>query len=395
MSDNKKYTIKYAAVQGFYWAAFCSLLGFTAIFLLDRGYTNSEIGIIIALSNVAAVFLQPIIASLADKYEKITLKGIIWVGAAIILLTSAGLTIAGGASFLVSAFITFSLIGIMVIQPFVNTMSVQLEERGIFINFGVCRACGSFCYAMVSTVMGILLKYNPTALIPFSAAILTLGLFASVGVLAGHKGEWKAGRLNKKKDAQEKKAQGLVSFLVSHKKFFVFLIGITFIFYYHVLSCNFLYQIIENVGGDSASMGVASSISAVMELPAMIFFIKLVQRVSCKTLLRISGLFFAVKSILYFMAGSVGMIYAAQLFQAGGYALFIPASVYYVSKLLDRADMVKGQSLVTTAITLGGVFASVVGGKMLDDYGAGMTLLVGAVVAVIGVISMSVSVEDV
>lgn len=39
------------------------------------------------------------------------------------------------------------------------------------------------------------------------------------------------------------------------------------------------------------------------------------------------------------------------------YALFIPASVYYVNKKIAVADRVKGQSLVTTSMTLSGVFA--------------------------------------
>lgn len=404
MSMDKKYTIKYAAVQGFYLAAFCSLLGFTAIFLLDKGYTNSEIGIIIALSNVIAVILQPLIASLADKYKKITLKAIIRVWIFIIFLTCLGLGLLKEASILVSAFITLAIVGILVVQPFINTVSVQLEERGIFVNFGVARACGSLAYAMVSTVMGILLKYYPPALIPFATVILTVGVLGSISILLGEKkvirGIEKSKKREKDTDATMEKtetteAQSLVAFLMSHKRFFSFLIGVTFIFYFHALSCNYLFQIIESVGGDSANMGVASAISAVVELPVMILFIKIVQRISCKTLLRISGVFFAIKSILFFAGTSVNMIYVAQLFQVGGYALFVPASVYYVSKLLNRADMVKGQSLVTTAITLGGVFASVATGWILDNYGARTTLFVGAVVAIIGVISMSFSVEDV
>ncbi len=404
MSMDKKYTIKYGAVQVFYWAAFCSLLGFVAVFLLDKGYTNSEIGIIIALSNVLAVFLQPLIASLADKYENVTIKTIIWIWTAVIFITALGLTLLKEASFLVSACITLAIVGVMVLQPFINTISVQLEERGIFVNFGVCRACGSFSYAVISTVIGVLLRYYTVSLIPFSTVILAVGIFGSVSILLRQKKELKEGEqwekkghdsVDKKRKEETKEAQDLVTFLRLHMKFFIFLVGVTFIFYYHVLSCNYLFQIIESVGGDSASMGVASAISAVVELPAMILFIKIVQKVGCRKLLRISGFFFVVKSILFFMATSVEMIYVAQLFQSGGYALFIPASVYYVGKLLNRADMVKGQSLVTTAITLGGVFASVVGGRMLDNYGASTTLLVGAIVAVIGVISMSLSVEEV
>lgn len=397
MTTDRKYTIKYAAVHGFYWAAFCSLLGFTAVFLLDKGFTNLEIGIVIAVSNVAAVFLQPLVAGMADRNAGLSVRKIIGYGTGILVLAAAGLILANRAFVLSAVLMAIAVIVITVMQPFINTMAVQMEEKGVHVNFGLCRACGSLSYAFVSAVLGMLLKSSSVVIIPAAAAALTLLLFISTTALTAFAME--AGNGEEERKAGEKgqpvKAQGLLSFLLSHKRFLLFLIGISFIFYFHVISCNYLIQIVLNVGGDSGDMGMASAVSAVVELPAMILFSGLVKRFGCRSLLRVSGLFFVIKSILFFTAQSVGMIYAAQLLQAGGYAIFIPASVYYVGRLLDKADMMKGQSLVTTAVTLGGVFSSIIGGRLLDRYGVRTTLFTCVALTVIGAVCMAWGAEEV
>ncbi|UTY39066.1 MFS transporter [Allocoprobacillus halotolerans] len=78
------------------------------------------------------------------------------------------------------------------------------------------------------------------------------------------------------------------------------------------------------------------------------------------------------------------MIYVAQLMQMGAYALFIPSAVYYVKKKMYAADINKGQSLVTMAMTLSEIFANLIGGVLLDIVGVRSVLLIGVVIFVIG-----------
>ena len=52
----RKLNTAYAALQGSYWMAYCMVLSFASVFLLARGYSNSEIGVIMAASNVLASF---------------------------------------------------------------------------------------------------------------------------------------------------------------------------------------------------------------------------------------------------------------------------------------------------------------------------------------------------
>ena len=165
--------------------------------------------------------------------------------------------------------------------------------------------------------------------------------------------------------------------------------------YFLRLINNFFIQIMTNVGGNSKDMGNAIFLAAVLELPTMSLFLKIKNRISCRKLLMISASAFTIKHIITYFASSVAMIYSAQVIQIAGYALFIPASVYYVSRLIDKSDMVKGQALVTGAITVSGVFASLSGGILIDTLGVSSMLLIGALVSGIGTILIFSATEEV
>lgn len=102
-------------------------------------------------------------------------------------------------------------------------------------------------------------------------------------------------------------------------------------------------------------MGNAVFVAAMLELPTMAFFSKMSEKINCGTLIKFSILMFCVKHALTYFATNMIMIYLAQVCQMFAYALFIPASVYYVNEKIALADRVKGQSLVTTSMTLSGV----------------------------------------
>ena len=71
--NRTKLMLQYCVLQGSYWASFCVLYAFATVFLLSRGFESSMIGVIIAVGNILGVILQPVVASIADRSEKISL----------------------------------------------------------------------------------------------------------------------------------------------------------------------------------------------------------------------------------------------------------------------------------------------------------------------------------
>ena len=184
----------------------------------------------------------------------------------------------------------------------------------------------------------------------------------------------------------EKKADSLslFRFLARDRRFALTLLGIALTYFSHTAFTNFLINVVENVGGGSAEMGVCSFIAAVVELPPMFLFMRLLKKVRCSTLLKLSCLMFSVKMLCCFLAPSVEVMYAAQAIQMLAFGLYIPASVQYVNEVVAPADRVKGQALVTTTTTLSAIAASFLSGIMLDNLGVSATMLVAASVSFVG-----------
>ena len=84
---------------------------------------------------------------------------------------------------------------------------------------------------------------------------------------------------------------------------------------------------------------------------------------------------------------------------AGGRSLCIVDEHLNAAEGIDGkialADRVKGQSLVTTSMTLSGVFANFAGGIMLDALGVGHVLLAGIILSIVGAVIVILTTEKV
>ena len=61
----RRATPRYALIQGLYWAIYCLMVSFASAFLLDKGFTNGQIGLVLGLSYLFSSFLPP--AVMADS----------------------------------------------------------------------------------------------------------------------------------------------------------------------------------------------------------------------------------------------------------------------------------------------------------------------------------------
>ena len=85
-----------------------------------------------------------------------------------------------------------------------------------------------------------------------------------------------------------------------------------------------------------------------------------------------------------YLANSVFMVYAAHFFQLFSFSIFLAGIVQFINEIMERGEAVRGQAVYTTAITIGGVFANIVGGIILDVSGPKTMLLVSTILTVIG-----------
>ncbi len=381
MTKSRLLNGEYCVFQGLFWMAFCSVVSYAALFLQRRGYTSTETGTIMAIGLILSFLLQPTVASLADRSRRVTLMGVIAAigGVMIAGMATAWLVPGRSAAVCIAYGLYFCCVYLML--PFANAFAGFLSSWGCPVNFGIARGVGSLTYALLSLALGVLIEKLGPNVLPAGGIVFTLAMLLMMALFSR---QYAAVDAEGSVSASKAKSRGLAEFLRSDPRFALTLLGIALTYFSHTVFTNFLINIVENVGGGSAEMGVCAFIAAVVELPPMFIFMRLLKKLRCSTLLKLSCLMFSVKMLCCFLAPNVAVMYAAQVIQMLAFGLYIPASVQYVNEVVSPADRAKGQALVTAATTFSAIAASFLSGLMLDKLGVSATMLAAAAVSFVG-----------
>lgn len=391
INKRKLWTARYAVINATYFMGFCGVHAYASVFMLERGFTNFQIGILLALANVFSVLLQPVIAGLIDKPGKLTNRLAASLCTLLMIVLSVSLVFIKQEKILV--FIIFVLIYMiqMAYQPIIIAMNFEYAEKGCHINFGLARGLGSVGFAVYSPVIGNLLERYDVSVIHIGDAIaLTAGLlFLLTFTLPEEEGTQtseNSGRIEKDVEKELVAHNNFFDFAKHYPRFMLFSAATILVFFAHNMLNDYLIQIITPLGGTERHIGYATSLAAVLELPTMALFVKMTKKISCEMLLKLSTVFFTLKIVLLFLASGIAGVFISQFCQIAAYALFIPASAYYANMAMEKADQVKGQAYVNCAITLGGTFSGLICGRILDLAGPKMMLGCGVIASFLGAV---------
>lgn len=386
--SEKKLNIYYSFLQIAYWVTSAVVFCFTTVFLQFRGYSNYEIGIVFAVGNIIGFVSQPLIAGYVDRSDRRTLLRCIRITAvgAVLLMLAVYLLPSGSVSLIVAYALLVA--GNTLLNPLCISLSFYIESWGCGINFSRARALGSLSFAVCNVILGMLVQRVsenavPTAFILFSSL---LGL-ATLLFVPGDRAH-RAAFPERRAQAAVERPGGLLEFARENRRFMLFLLGTATLYFTHGMIGNFMIEFIRSIGGGSEDMGNVLAFMTVVEVPVMLLFGRLTRRFRCSSLLRFAVIMFTVKELMIYLASSLPALYAAEALQAFSFALFVPASVRYVDEVIAKHNAVKGQAFVTSMMTLGSIFASYIGGLLLDTSTPGFTLLVGVIVSAVGTLIM-------
>ncbi len=396
MNRNKfLWTLRYTLINVTYFAAFCTVHAYAAVYLLANGFTNTQVGILLALANIISAVFQPVIAGVIDKPGPLTNRRFILFSVVMILAGSVALLFFHQNK--VFIFIVYALIYLIQFsyQPVILALCFEYQKAGCPIYFGLARGLGSASFAVTSAFVGgfvaksgvnVLLYVNIASMILSALIVFTFKKPKEI-VIAGEKDGAGA---QKSLGAQPEKvavAHNKISdFARTYPAFMLFLVGTICFFFAHNMINDFMIQIIRGLGGGEKELGYSNFLQAILELPVMALIGFVLKKIASRWMLVFSGAAFFVKMVVLMAAGNLAVYYFSQSFQLFAYAVFVPAAAYYVSETMEELDQVKGQAYITSAITIGGVFSNLISGVILDQLGINPMLLTGTIVCGVGVI---------
>lgn len=378
----KKWNFLFGAGQFFYWMAFCLVVSFSTMFLQEVGFSNAELGIVIALANLFGFAVGTVLDSLTDKFEKVHATSLL---CAVLILQvlcqgilifyhQKGITVA--VIYCLYAVCTYASSAVYL------KVVTDIQYMGEKINYSVCRGFGSLGYVFFSTIGGVLAEQRSVFFL-HEVGIFVLLVQVTVAVfMAVSFAKLCANRSESLKEGE--RTSSLMEFVKKYPYFMLSLLGMTLTLFTHNTGSNYLINIVESVGGDASTMGFLNGEVALVEIPTLFLYVKLFGKRDKGRVLILAFLVTVMKGFAITIAWNVPVLFAVHVLQALAFPLYAAAIVDYVNEVIPYKDAGKGQSLAYGASCLGAIMAGLIGGPLFDRLSSHMTMLITAFTASVG-----------
>lgn len=379
---NKTFSIHNILVFVSYQAFAGIIYGFGVYMLLERGFSSSLAGIVLGISNILTLLFQPIIANFLDHSKKFSIFDFSFIFALLIFISYFVYLFVDNGNILIILVFGLTSTAFTLIEPLTNSISNVLKTKNIHVEFGTARACGSFAYGIICIIFGYL-----TNRFSYISVIIGGIIFSSILTIFCYLIDIKYRKLNVETiDIEEEKQVSFKDFIVNNKKYVFLCLALVGVFYGYMADDNFVYLIVENVGGNSADMGIVLGIKAILEGVSMINFPRISKKVKLETLLTIAVVGFSLKAFCYYVATSTLLVYICQIMNMLTYALILPGIVEYINRYMSKEVAVRGNSLFTMSISSGIIISSFAAGVIADRFGVSMMCLISLITSIVSTI---------
>ena len=356
-------TPRYTVLQGLYWMTYCILVSFSSVYLLDRGFSNTQIGVLVGASSVLSALVQPLAASAAERSRRLALRQWSALLAGAMLLGALALLVLRGKAVQAACYMLL-LVLLQVLTPFTYSLGMECVNRNVPLNYGLARSAGAVAYAAASAGCGVLAEERGAGVLPLAVLLLCACLIPSYLTFRFRAGE------EERPAAPAARGEKEAPFLCKYCRLLPLLAAVVLLFISHNIILSFPYQIVRGLGGGSEEMGVMLTVVSLVEIPMMVCFSFLLRRASARFWVMLSGVSFFGHALGMWLAPGFPVLYAAQIFEAGGYALYTVAVVYFVNDLVEERDRVRGQAWFAMTNTVGILLGTSIGGVLLDHGGS-------------------------
>ncbi|WHZ56887.1 MFS transporter [Metabacillus hrfriensis] len=338
----------------FVFFAFGSLFPLLPVYLKDSvGLSGSQIGMIMSISPVVMILIQPLWGILSDMTQKPT-----------VLLTIA-LSLAGIFGLVFSMIDTYIwLIAIASLLAIVQSALIPLSDS-ISMNYvqktkteyGSIRLWGAVGFAVAVMAVGQLSELFSLRMIFYAFAFI---LFIAVFFAYQLPNETKTLQISIREGIKE---------LANVPRYFMFLF-VAFLVMGPILANNIYFGIfVAELGGGLTGIGIAFLLAAGSEAPFMKFASSWISRLGMMNILMMATFISILRWFLYFLEPPLEVVYVTTIAQGLSVGLFIPAALQYVRDLAPISVGATAISLYSSVGNgLGNWFCTFFGGLILEGF---------------------------
>jgi PPP family 3-phenylpropionic acid transporter len=348
-----RYPIEFLLMYAIFFGGSGVFGPYIPLYLKEIGFNQTLIGTFFALGPLIAMLSQPIWGIIGDRSKSKNIVLLILFGGSICSMLLFPASTVMWYVFCIYGVYTFFQASI---NPLIDTITLEQIEASKW-KFGPIRMGGVYGYSIMTIVAGLVLKNNLSLMFFMYAAILTI-CFAMVFKLPVVKGHQHG----------DKKVSPLI--LLKDKKLVMILgfglvIQSTLGFYFSFFPIYF-----EQLGGDSSQLGWAMSISALAEIPFLLFADKIVNKIGIIYAMIMAAVVTSVRWLVFFYLHTPGQAIVTNLLHGFSYIVVVYCMAIYINENVPKELRTSGQAL-NGVITVGlsRIMGSVIGGYISDIIG--------------------------
>lgn len=379
----------YCLHQVAYFFCMAGTSAFAVTYLMSRGFSAAQVGVMLATINILSCLLQPIIGSYVDRTSVARLQRIIPAFLITALTALSGVELFSLPLLLIGFLYITGALSLSITLPLFNPLCAHYAQNGFRIDYGAGNGTGSLSFSFASLGFGYLIAGLGTG-----AMMLCVVLFIAVQLFL-------VLRYPKIRDDAARSAPGtpnvqslsVPAFARRYKRFMATMAGVMCLSACHAMAENFLIQVFSHIGGGSEHVGIALFLACITAAPFMLFFERIQKRINVIILLRLCGFFYIAKAILLVAASSIISVYLIELLQTCTYAFLYPSLYYLVVQRIASADMAKGQTLASSMFTMGMALGNSLGGIAIERMGLSAMLIIAACIALTGTLLINAAIS--
>ncbi|MCT4596244.1 MAG: MFS transporter [Anaeromicrobium sp.] len=365
-----KLSIKFFTYYFVYFGSLPMFTLFIPIFLKNKGFTQTKIGILLSLAQIIGIGAMPFWANITDKSKSKNnvLKGIL-ICSAIAMFTFSKMDNEYFLYILYGLFAFFNCALIFL----GDTITLEVADKNN-LDYGKIRIGGTLGFSVFAIVAGKIasIKLDYVFIAYVIVIILSIGVLSTLPKVEGH---------------GTKKNKGNVGLLLKNKSirivlFFNAMIFITIAFYNSFFSIYF-----NELTGDSLLMGVAFFMAAFTEMPFLLKSKYILKKMGPYKLMMSGLVVTCVRWIIMSFNYNPYMAILLQCLHGWGFIVFTYVMINYVYNNVPKELRASGQSLVSLSGAAGvsGIIGNQLGGYLSDVFGV-RNVFLGNGIFLLGVI---------
>lgn len=355
--------LSYFLMYFFFFFSLAFFSGFISVYLMDQGYSASQVSFVVSCSYILSVIVQPFIGKLNDQYESRYVNSI--------LLLIAGVF---GVIFIFLKNIYLIAFAYSLVLAITNGTNPIIERMAILSRFkyGSIRVWATIGYAIATILAGFLYKnIGPSSLYVFFA----IGeLLCVIGILGTHS----------ILPPIEKISMTSI-FKIKHIPFYLIIVCL----FYGITNVHHLYlpAMLKQSGLPINYVSTVIFISTLSEVPVILLSSVYMNRFTNKQLLMSVFVLLVIQFYTFcFISSLIIQIIIVFLTKTVATMAFVMINLRIISTIVDNARQNTALSLVSACKSFSSILFQMLAGYLIDFTGYHVFYVVLFICSVVGMI---------